>query len=429
MRLKNGQANIFNGLIVTGNSSLTGTSAFIGTSTFDITAAGGNVAFKIQGAIGGSLTYSYANYIGAAYYAGFVGSGNIGLRAGSGAIMLSNSDTTYAFVVASNRVGLNTISPVYGLDINAPLSPSGSLRVIGNSAFTSGSITATSSSVSIAGSGSTILSIDGSSGRLFSVDDSLSGSLFSVNTAAGLPVMEAFSDNTVRIGQYGTQALFVSKSRVGIGKESNLNANLDVLGTAIISGSSIGSPAFYVTNGGLRLGSTTGFNWDASNNNVGLGVASSAAYRLDIDGTGASSGPLRAIGGLSSFQGVVLTSNSYISNGSYWYSYTSGGSSRRILGIDSSNTFNFSTAGNGYVFANNNAATTLMTLTEAGRLGIGISAPTTTLDITGSSTTQASLRIRSGSAPTTPQDGDIWFDGTNLKMQIGGVTKTFTMTP
>lgn len=45
-----------------------------------------------------------------------------------------------------------------------------------------------------------------------------------------------------------------------------------------------------------------------------------------------------------------------------------------------------------------------------------------------STTTKASLRIPSGTAPTTPTNGDIWFDGTNLKMQIGGVTKTFTLT-
>ena len=42
-------------------------------------------------------------------------------------------------------------------------------------------------------------------------------------------------------------------------------------------------------------------------------------------------------------------------------------------------------------------------------------------------TARASLRIPSGTAPTTPTNGDIWFDGTDLKMRIGGVTKTFTL--
>ena len=40
----------------------------------------------------------------------------------------------------------------------------------------------------------------------------------------------------------------------------------------------------------------------------------------------------------------------------------------------------------------------------------------------------ASLNIPAGTAPTSPANGDIWFDGTNIKMRIGGVTKTFTLT-
>lgn len=45
-----------------------------------------------------------------------------------------------------------------------------------------------------------------------------------------------------------------------------------------------------------------------------------------------------------------------------------------------------------------------------------------------STTTSASLNIPSGTAPTSPVDGDIWFDGTALKIRIGGVTKTVTVT-
>ena len=52
-------------------------------------------------------------------------------------------------------------------------------------------------------------------------------------------------------------------------------------------------------------------------------------------------------------------------------------------------------------------------------VGVSVFAP--------SSTASASLRVPSGTAPTTPTNGDIWFDGTNLFMRIGGVTKTFTI--
>jgi len=50
------------------------------------------------------------------------------------------------------------------------------------------------------------------------------------------------------------------------------------------------------------------------------------------------------------------------------------------------------------------------------------------ITILGASTTaKASLRIPSGTAPTSPVNGDIWFDGTNIQMRIGGITRTFTL--
>jgi len=77
-----------------------------------------------------------------------------------------------------------------------------------------------SGSLTLYGSGSTgrteLFSIDGNNGRLFSVSDDLSDSLFSVNTIAGLPVIEAFADNRVNIGQYGVEAIKVSGSRAFI---------------------------------------------------------------------------------------------------------------------------------------------------------------------------------------------------------------------
>jgi len=51
--------------------------------------------------------------------------------------------------------------------------------------------------------------------------------------------------------------------------------------------------------------------------------------------------------------------------------------------------------------------------------GISVLAPSTTAS--------ATLRVPSGTAPTNPTNGDIWFDSTNLFMRIGGVTKTFTI--
>jgi hypothetical protein len=143
------------------------------------------------------------------------------------------------FVSASGDVGIGTIIPA------AKFQVSGTINVVN---FRGSGSVATSS----------IFTVDGAAGRLFSVNDSLSGSLFSVNTIAGLPIVEAFSDNTVRIGQFGQRALFVSQSRVGINKETLLNANLDISGSVIITGSLIiisgSSREFQVTDIGVNIG-------------------------------------------------------------------------------------------------------------------------------------------------------------------------------
>src|SRR5210317_483331 len=69
-------------------------------------------------------------------------------------------------------------------------------------------------------SGSTVVDIQGSQGQLFSIVDSLSGSLMSVNDISGLPIMEVFSDDKVVMGEYGANTLVVTGSKVGIGTAS-----------------------------------------------------------------------------------------------------------------------------------------------------------------------------------------------------------------
>jgi hypothetical protein len=49
------------------------------------------------------------------------------------------------------------------------------------------------------------------------------------------------------------------------------------------------------------------------------------------------------------------------------------------------------------------------------------------VQLTAGTTTVPSMNIATGVAPTTPSDGDIWFDGTDIKIRVGGVTKTFTL--
>jgi hypothetical protein len=95
-----------------------------------------------------------------------------------------------------------------------------------------GSITA---NLLVYGSGSTnpIFSVQGSQGELFSVTDSLSGSLFSVNDISGLPVLEAFSDNTILLGSYQAPALVTTYKTV---LTASGNFTLSTLPTASYDG-------------------------------------------------------------------------------------------------------------------------------------------------------------------------------------------------
>jgi hypothetical protein len=146
----------------------------------------------------------------------------------TGSVLISGSITVSGSVI-NNLTASFAQTASYIIPLRQAVIITGSLIVSSSNANTA--------SLSLIGTGSGVFTVDGTSGRLFSVDDSLSGSLFSVNTAAGLPVIEAFSDNTVRIGQYGKRVLFVSQSAVGINKETALNGILDISGSATITGS------------------------------------------------------------------------------------------------------------------------------------------------------------------------------------------------
>lgn len=64
--------------------------------------------------------------------------------------------------------------------------------------------------------------------------------------------------------------------------------------------------------------------------------------------------------------------------------------------------------------------------TTNARVGIGVTGPTAFLHVKASTTSSASLRIASGTAPTNPNDGDIWFDGTDLRIRVSGTTYKLT---
>ena len=106
-------------------------------------------------------------------------------------------------------------------------------------------------------SGSVVFRVEGTQGSLFSVDDTLTGSLMSVNDITGLPILEVFSDDRVVMGTFNSNTLVVTGSRVGIGTTSP-NTKFEVSGSAASIIQAIfqtqdgsGNIAY---NGGIQLG-------------------------------------------------------------------------------------------------------------------------------------------------------------------------------
>jgi hypothetical protein len=118
--------------------------------------------------------------------------------------VINGTDNMFA-IKANGNIGIGKTSPNAKLDISGSVLISGSLGIGGNTRISSPFNTAVSgSTLSVYGSGSSqpVFTVQGSQGELFSVTDSLSGSLFSVNDISGLPIMEVFSDNTTLMGSY-----------------------------------------------------------------------------------------------------------------------------------------------------------------------------------------------------------------------------------
>lgn len=143
----------------------------------------------------------------------------------------------------------------------------------------------TASRLTLESSGSTIFDVVGSQGQLFSITDSLSGSLFAVSDISGLPILEVFSDDTVKIGSFNNEAIIVSGSNATItgsftGSFTGDGSNLTNLpssdpfpytGSAVISGSLGVTGSITLNQGGVKIFLDSGSAFEVDEPDIDLG--------------------------------------------------------------------------------------------------------------------------------------------------------------
>jgi hypothetical protein len=141
----------------------------------------------------------------------------------TGSTILNNGQTTIkgagatsatTTLIVQNSTPTNIITVLDNGTVGILRAPTASLDIAGTIRISGSFNTAASGSIlTVIGSGSTqpIFTVQGSQGELFSITDSLTGSLFSVNDISGLPILEVFSDSTTLIGDYQDPMLITTK--------------------------------------------------------------------------------------------------------------------------------------------------------------------------------------------------------------------------
>lgn len=247
-------------------------------------------------------------------------------------------------------------------------------------------------------------------------------------TTTGTSGAATFIGNTLNIPQYAGTNIYNSDGSLTAARTLTLNTfALTIAGTS--------SSRFF------------------ANGNVGIGTTTDAGYKLDVNGTARVSGQITAGSNIIISAGAGINSQFYSTNGNPFqfgvsdavYSVNGNAAAANITsGIKRgiSDTINFAPTSGTATYASLYVTPTINQTGGASGITRGLHInPTLTsvadfraievasgITILGAATTaKASLRIPSGTAPTSPVNGDIWFDGTDIKMRIGGVTKTFTL--
>jgi hypothetical protein len=239
---------------------------------------------------------------------------------------------------------------------------------------------------------------------------------YSANLTQGTNNFGFYSDVASTSGRWNFYAAGTASNyfagKILVGSTTDSGELLQINGSAKITSSLILSGI--VQFGTQAIG--TGMYWDATNNRLGIGN-SAPATNLHVR---AASSTIVTIHATSN--GTTATP---VETRLSWMG-SANAIKAQIAGQDKS-----ANLGGGWMIFRTADSTDVlqdrMELDRNGNLSIGLTGGGDFLNIAASTTAKAQINLTNGVAPTSPNNGDIWFDGTDLKMRIGGVTKTFTL--
>jgi hypothetical protein len=212
-------------LIVSGSTVFVGPT---GTTTSKLHISGGTLTYKdgnqainkiLTSDSGGTATWQYPVVTADTFVTGFTYSNNT--------FTIGRNQTLSALT--------QTVNTMTGLTVNGNLTVTGNTSVqglSGTSAVFSGS---GQNILTVVGSGTTnpLITISGSSGQIFTVTDSLIGSIFSVNTSAGIPIFEVLSDNSILMGDFYNASLYTT---TGVTVNTGVTTTIYSLPTSAFTG-------------------------------------------------------------------------------------------------------------------------------------------------------------------------------------------------
>lgn len=211
---------------------------------------------------------------------------------------------------------------------------------------------------------------------------------------------------------FGTSAYDEVNNRLGIGNTSPSYA-LDVNGDIRVNNiyRFQGGQSFSVSGSAININANNGTVWNAnSTGSTLLTLSNGGIYGFTAGFVTGYTNPFIALG-------------VHRESGTNWRAYLAYPITFQNLAGDIA-----ITQDTGKTYAGTFTPTETVRLKAGGTVGIGVTSPSAYLSIKASTTSIPHLNLTAGSAPSSPTNGDIWFDGTDIKMRIGGVTKTFTLT-